>query len=93
MKEILKLILLTYSLKAIAQDCWVQSANKYHISKLILYAIAKQESQFNPKALNKKNKNKSIDYGLMQINSVWLEELKKYGIKKKISMILAPVLK
>lgn len=32
--------------------------------------IAKCESSMNPKAINRKNKNGSVDYGLFQINSV-----------------------
>lgn len=33
-------------------------------------AIAKCESSMNPKAINTKNRNGSVDYGLFQINSV-----------------------
>jgi hypothetical protein len=43
--------------------------------------LTKVESNLNPKALAK-NRNGSLDIGLMQINSVHLPFLKKYGIEK-----------
>ena len=39
----------------------------------ILICIAEQESRFKPQAINI-NKNGTRDYGLFQINDVWLEE-------------------
>lgn len=48
---------------------------------MILRAIAWQESHNRPDAINK-NANGSIDYGLMQINSIHLHELKKYNISR-----------
>lgn len=40
-----------------------------------MVCIAKHESSLRPKAINKKlNQNKTKDYGLFQINDVWLEE-------------------
>ncbi len=54
---------------------------KYNIDPELLWAIAKTESNFNPKAINT-NSNGSTDIGLMQINTIHLEELKKFGITK-----------
>ncbi len=54
---------------------------KYNIDPELLWAIAKTESNFNPKAINI-NKNGSTDIGLMQINTIHLKELKKFGITK-----------
>jgi len=40
-----------------------------------LVCIAKAESNLNPKAINHaKNRNKTKDYGLFQINQIWLKE-------------------
>jgi soluble lytic murein transglycosylase-like protein len=62
-----------------AQACWEDAANKYGINAYLLYAIAKTESNLNPRAINR-NKNGSVDIGMMQINSSWLPTLSKYGL-------------
>lgn len=62
--------------------CW-DAAGAYHgIDPWLLYAIARVESTHNPRAVNKSNSNGTWDIGLMQINSVWLPELKKHGISE-----------
>jgi len=60
------------------QVCVEESSKTYGINPLIVYAIIKTESGFNPYAINK-NKNGTYDIGLMQINSSWLPFLSKYG--------------
>ncbi|HEY6008232.1 MAG TPA: lytic transglycosylase domain-containing protein [Geobacteraceae bacterium] len=50
--------------------CFDEAGAEYGINPLILRAIAKVESNFDPRALNQ-NKNGSYDFGLMQINSSW----------------------
>lgn len=70
------------------QTCWTMAGNHYGIDPWILFAYAKTESNFNPKAINKQNKNKTYDIGMMQINSIWLPTLKKLGIKE--SMLYDP---
>lgn len=62
-------------------NCWYSAAIRYSVSPHILYAIASKESSLNPSAVGK-NANGTHDIGLMQINSVWLPELKKFGITK-----------
>jgi soluble lytic murein transglycosylase-like protein len=62
--------------------CWEEAANKYGINPYLLYAIAKTESSLNPNAFNR-NKNGSYDIGLMQINSIWLPTLRKYGLTER----------
>lgn len=64
--------------------CW-DSAGKYHrVDPWLLYSIAYVESRFNPNAIGK-NKNGTRDIGMMQINdSVWLPQLKRMGIDKKM---------
>ena len=65
-------VLLFASTSAGAADslCFDEAGAKYGINPLILRAIAKVESNFNPRAVNW-NKNGSYDFGVMQINSSW----------------------
>lgn len=60
-------------------DCFDEAAKYQKVNPLILRAIAWQESHNQPGAMNK-NANGSIDYGLMQINSIHLGQLAQYGI-------------
>jgi len=55
--------------------CFERAGEEYGISPLLLWAIAKQESGFNPKAVNKSNEDGSVDVGLMQVNSYWGKKL------------------
>jgi soluble lytic murein transglycosylase-like protein len=64
-----------------AEDCWLRVANRYHVSPALLMAIARTESGFNPRAVGV-NRNGSRDIGLMQINSLWLPRLKRFGIEE-----------
>lgn len=62
--------------------CW-RGASQYHgVDMWLLYSIAWVESRMDPSQVGK-NKNGSFDMGLMQINTIWLPELAKYGIQKK----------
>jgi soluble lytic murein transglycosylase-like protein len=63
---------------------FIKYGQKYNISPKVLKAIAITESTLNPTA-KRYNKNKTIDYSLMQINSIWLKEqiAKKLKITKK----------
>ena len=56
--------------------CFDEAGSLYGINPLILRAIAKVESNFNPAALHR-NTNGTYDYGLMQINSSWAPVLGK----------------
>jgi hypothetical protein len=62
-------------------DCFDDAARYEHVNPRILRSIAVVESHDNPHAIGH-NKNGTVDYGIMQINSVHLKELKKYGIKR-----------
>jgi soluble lytic murein transglycosylase-like protein len=62
--------------------CWELAGNMYAVNPDLLYAIAKTESGLNPNAINR-NKNKSYDVGIMQINSMWFSKLQKYGISEQ----------
>ncbi|UTY59680.1 lytic transglycosylase domain-containing protein [Massilia sp. erpn] len=63
-----------------ARACWHEIGAKYGISPYLLHAIAKTESNLNPRAINRSNANGSYDIGLMQINSSWLPVLRRHGI-------------
>ncbi|SDV48493.1 lytic transglycosylase domain-containing protein [Chitinasiproducens palmae] len=64
-----------------AQDCFQAAAEYQGVNPLILRAIAWQESRADAAAMNR-NANGTVDYGLMQINSVHLRRLQTYGISK-----------
>ena len=55
-----------------------EAGTKYGIDPKILVAIAENESSINHKAINKANRNKTIDVGVMQINSCHFKKLKSY---------------
>ncbi len=59
----------------------------FDIPPLLLKKIATIESSLNPNCINV-NQNKTIDYGIMQINSVHFSELASYGINE--SNIMSP---
>lgn len=64
------------------QACLNAAAQKHDLAPVLLFAIAEQESGFNPKAVNVANANRSVDYGLVQVNSGWLPTLARYGIAR-----------
>jgi soluble lytic murein transglycosylase-like protein len=63
-------------------DCFTDAAAYQRVNPTILKGIATVESQMDPKAINR-NKNGSIDFGIMQVNSIHLPELKKYKIGRR----------
>ncbi|MCK9987518.1 MAG: hypothetical protein AzoDbin1_03990 [Azoarcus sp.] len=62
---------------------WESVARKWKVNPYMLYAIAKTESNLNPRAINRANTNGSEDVGMMQINSFWFPKLAKLGIKRE----------
>lgn len=64
---------------ATLSKCWDGAAKAYGLDPWLLMAVAKVESSFNNQAINK-NKNNSIDIGMMQINTIWIPTLNKFGI-------------
>ncbi len=60
--------------------CFERAGQHFSISPLLLRAIARQESGFNARAINRANFNDSEDRGLMQINSFWFPTLRRAGI-------------
>lgn len=67
-------------------DCFDDAASWQHLNPPILRAIAWQESHNNADATHS-NANGSVDYGVMQINSIHLREPKQYGIRRDALMV------
>jgi len=66
----------------LALACWKEASQRYGVSADLLYAIARVESNLNPKAVNRTHSQRtgSYDIGLMQINSGHLSALSRHGI-------------
>lgn len=56
--------------------CFLEAGQRYQVSPWLLWAISKAESAFDPSAFNS-NSNGTVDVGLMQINSMWADQLGK----------------
>ena len=67
-----------------ALACWGEAGQRYGVSADLLYAIARVESNLNPKAVNRSHVQRtgSYDIGLMQINSHHLSMLSRHGIQE-----------
>ena len=63
-------------------DCFEEAGKMYKIPPMLLQSIAWVESRYDKNAKNQ-NTNGSVDMGVMQINSLWLEPLSEYGVQKK----------
>ena len=67
-----------------ALACWEQAAQRYGLAADLLYAVARVESNLNPRAVNRSHLQHtgSYDIGLMQINSSHLGTLARHGISE-----------
>jgi soluble lytic murein transglycosylase-like protein len=76
--------LLLFVIALPAHACWQDAARRYGVDVELLYAIAQQESNLNPHAINRSHaaRTGSIDIGLMQINSRWLPVLAQHGLRE-----------
>jgi soluble lytic murein transglycosylase-like protein len=91
MSKLLVLLMLLPSLSfaqvsAQSEACFQQASSFHHVDNSWLHAIAKHESNFNPRAVNRNNDG-SLDIGMMQINTSWLDELSKFGITAKENLL------
>ena len=62
-------------------ECINSAAIAYHVPAKTIISVLKTEG--GRQGLEHKNDNGSIDYGSMQINSIWLPTLERYGISKE----------
>jgi hypothetical protein len=61
----------------VPMECITQASVQYHVPAVVIVAVLKTENGYVGCA--KLNRNGTVDYGPMQINSSWLNELHKYG--------------
>lgn len=81
-KAILGAVMLgTFSGPALAEgwSCWHAAGKAYHLPPTLLYSIALVESGNRAWVVNR-NTNGTYDLGVMQINSMHLPRLARYGI-------------
>ncbi|WP_249173340.1 lytic transglycosylase domain-containing protein [Burkholderia dolosa] len=62
--------------------CFEDAGARYGIDPNLLHAIAIVESNMNPNAIGK-NRNGTVDVGLMQINSSHFHRLQRQGISRE----------
>ena len=65
----------------VSVDCINRAAIAYHVPVPIILSVMKQEGGKNGQAI--RNKNGTIDYGILQINSIWLPKIAAYGYTKE----------
>lgn len=63
-------------------SCWEQAGRYHAVDPRLLVAIAQVESGLRPAAIHR-NGNGTVDLGLMQINSRWLPQLRRWGIRPR----------
>lgn len=73
-------LLSTESLARASDECVRSASLRYGLPEELIGAIAEVESHHNPYKVGI-NTNRSVDIGVMQINSEWLPTLKRYGVK------------
>ncbi len=62
-------------------ECINQAAIAYQVPAKTIISVLNMEG--GKKGLEHRNDNGTIDYGSMQINTIWLPTLSKYGISKE----------
>lgn len=62
-------------------ECINKAAIQYHVPATLIISVLKMENGHVGDAI--RNKNGTVDYGPMQINSIWLHEIKKYGYTRE----------
>ena len=66
-------------------NCYEKAGAHYAVNPWLLKAIASVESNENPQAknINRQFRQLNEDIGMMQINSIWLPQLAKFGISRE----------
>lgn len=80
MKKALSAAVLCLACGQSAAYCFEAAAARYGLPSRILVAVSKVENAQGDPYMVRRNKDGSADYGLMQINTVWLPALAGYGI-------------
>lgn len=62
-------------------ECINKAAVQYHIPAILLVSVLRMENGRVGDAI--RNKNGTYDYGPMQINTIWLKEIQKYGYTRE----------
>jgi soluble lytic murein transglycosylase-like protein len=62
-------------------DCINYAAIVYSVPATVILSVMKKENGRN--GIANKNKNGTFDYGVMQINSIWLPKITNYGYSKE----------
>lgn len=62
-------------------ECINKSAIQYHVPAMLIISVLRMENGHVGDAIP--NKNGTFDYGPMQINSIWLKEIKRYGYTRE----------
>ena len=63
-------------------EYFLEASKEYSLPPLLLKKIATVESDLNPDMIYQ-NKNGTKDYGIMQINTIHIDELRYVGINEK----------
>lgn len=63
--------------------CWLEAGQQYGVETALLKAIAWQESRGYPNAVGPKLPDGNVALGLMQINTIHLPTLAKFGIRRE----------
>lgn len=82
LRKCLLIMAILYFRSVHAGDCFELAGRDYRIDPDLLRAIAWHESRYNPAAIGI-SPDRSIDVGLMQINSQHFDRLSKVGITKE----------
>lgn len=61
-------------------ECINHAARMFHVPATVIVSVMKIENGWNGAAI--KNKNGTFDLGVMQVNSSWLLQLKKFSITR-----------
>ena len=74
----------TMAAPSIGIACWSDAERLYGVSSHLLYAVARAESDLQPRAVNLTHRARTgtYDIGLMQINSSHLPKLASFGISE-----------
>ncbi len=62
-------------------DCINQAMVTYHVPIAVILSVMKKEKGRNSQAV--RNKNGTLDYGVMQVNNIWLPKIGAYGHTKE----------